>query len=162
MGYSTDYTYQWRVDGSNVATTYNLNTTFGSAATRLVDLVVTSTSNPTCTATSNVLSIVTSADPITPSITLSTDTVCLGGQVTLTTAAVSNGTFTWMRNGVVIAGATTNSIVETLPIAGTYIYNVYVTTPASGCTSATSANQTVTVCSPATINISGTPIAVKF
>jgi len=158
MGYSTDYTYQWRVNSVNDATTYNLNTSFGSAATRLIDLVVTSTSNPTCSATSNVLSIVTAADPATPSISPINSDLCLGGEVTLSTADVTNGTFRWMRNGVVIEGATTNTLTEILPTEGTYYYTVSVTTPASGCTSLTSAAATVNIFAPVDVNISGIPM----
>ena len=87
--------------------------------------------------------------PETPVVATDNDTVCEGGQVTLTvTNPVDGAIYTWYRNGILIEGATQATLVET-PIADggentVYIYNVAATLSNSGCSSAISGNITVT------------------
>ncbi|HET7434676.1 MAG TPA: carboxypeptidase regulatory-like domain-containing protein, partial [Thermoanaerobaculia bacterium] len=85
--------------------------------------------------------------PATPSITPEGPTIfCQGGNVTLTSSAASGNQ--WLRDGVTIAGATGQQYVAT--VGGSYT----VTTTVSGCTSAQSAAQVVTVnATPATPTI---------
>jgi len=158
MGYSTDFTYQWNFNHGNTATSYIYNTSIGTVGTYPVYLTVRSTSAPTCTAVSNIINITPTAIPTTPVISPVASNVCEGGQVTLTTPVVDGGIFTWYKNGVEVTGATTRTLTEVLPSAGTYIYTVVVRTENSGCVSLTSTPDTITVHTPEVVTISGTPI----
>jgi hypothetical protein len=70
--------------------------------------------------------------PLTPTITASSTNVCASAQTTsvLTASPVSNSSYTysyqWTRNGVNIAGATSNTYTVSETTAGTVTYDVKV------------------------------------
>ncbi len=78
-------------------------------------------SNGNCTASSNVIAVVVNAVPSIPQISSSGNLqFCSGGSVTLTSSSLTGNT--WLRNNVVIAGATAQTLVATA--AGTYTVRV--------------------------------------
>ncbi|MDR2972392.1 MAG: PKD domain-containing protein [Bacteroidales bacterium] len=82
--------------------------------------------------------------PVIDEITISTTTICSGGQVTLTAYPNQNNwgihpVYTWFRNGIEIPGAYLNTFTES-PLAidddvTIYTYNAIVTYENSGCAS---------------------------
>ena len=143
-------------------TTVNGTTQFG---------VTVFQTNSECTNT-DVITINTVPVPVVTGISVAganaEGEICDGGQVTLT-ASIEGGVqggevFTWYRNGVVIPGATTATIVESpLAVDGdatSYVYNVTVAQSANGCESVLDANTAISVVVNAnpTVTISGDPI----
>ena len=124
-----------------------------------------------CVAT-DVITINAVAAPVVAAINVegvnNNNAICEGGQITLT-ASVEGGVqggevYTWYRNGVVIPGATTATLVESpVTIDGdvtTYTYNVTVAQAANGCVSmlTDSVAVNVVVNPNATVAIAGDPI----
>ena len=113
------------------------------------------------------------ADPTIASVTLSVDTICDGGQVTVTATLDEAGVpgsdyiYTWYRNGVLISGVTGASFTESpLAVDGDvtyYVYNVTVAQSAAGCASilnpATAA--TLMVNPNPTVVVAGDPIVCR-
>ena len=143
-------------------TTVNATTQFG---------VTVFQTNSECTNT-DVITINTVPVPVVTGISVAgvnaEGEICDGGQVTLT-ASIEGGVqggevFTWYRNGVVIPGATTATIVESpLAVDGdatSYVYNVTVAQSANGCESVLDTNTAISVVVNAnpTVTISGDPI----
>ena len=106
--------------------------------------------------------------PTLDDVTLSVNSICDGGQVTIT-ATNSNddsvfGTpvYTWYRNGVLIEGVTSASFTESpLAVDGdvtTYIYSATVSYSVSGCQSVNYVADTLSVYANPTVTISGDPI----
>src|SRR5436190_223268 len=108
-------TYQWMINGVNVAgQTTSTFTTSTLANGNIVSVMMTSNdpcANPT-TATSNPITITTTSVTSSVTITSSTTSICSGGSVTFT-ATTSNGgsapTYQWMINGVTVAGQTAST-----------------------------------------------------
>src|SRR5574344_632278 len=99
-----------------------------------------------------------------PDVTLSLtpdDTICDGGQVTLTATVVGDGTYAWYENGTLIVGATQN-VYRVSPITvdnniTSYNYAVIFTPNIEGCVSAT-VDTIVTVYANPSVEITGDPI----
>jgi len=142
---------------NNVNVNYNWNNGFqGSAYTFTPNaagtykfIVTASQATAGCVAVDSIV-INVNAAPAAPQISVDNAVVCTGGQVNMTISnADANATYTWYRNGSVIAGATTAALSES-PVAvdgdaTTYTYTVIAELANSGCVSATSAPATVTV-----------------
>ncbi|MGB3949278.1 MAG: T9SS type A sorting domain-containing protein [Bacteroidia bacterium] len=136
----TNPTYQWKVDGVNVATTATYTTSTLTNG-QIVTCVVTSnlpgvTNNP---ATSNAITIVIS--------NLSTPTITQNGLV-LTSSATSGNQ--WYLNGSIITGATSQNY--TITQNGTYT----VVVSNNGCTSPTSSPLAITNAFVASVTITQT------
>jgi len=92
------------------------------------------------------------------------DTICNGEQVTLhvfTTIAdviVTDVTYKWFENGVIIEGATQDTYIHTSNTAGTYIYTVQAIVPISGCISTIDTIGMIVVKDAPSVYIQGTPI----
>ena len=165
-------TYTWRVDGVLIAPntkniTHTINTSRPTPYTFTVEVTAPDL-NGACVSTADYeVTVNTELDPVTiasPTV----DTICSGGQVTLTatrTNGVSGGeVYTWFRNGVLISGAT-DAILVDYPAAvdgdvTTIVYGVKVTQAASGCESAI-VRDTITVYPNPTVVISGDPIVCE-
>ena len=151
-----DVNYNWNNGFQGSAYTFNATT-----AGVETFIVTASQSTSGCVAT-DTINITVNAIPATPVVNVDNATVCDGGQVTLQVAnAVQGATYTWYRNGSVIANATQATILES-PIAvdgdaTVYVYNVVANLPMSGCESAMSANTIVTVIPTpvATVSVDG-------
>lgn len=136
----TSPTYQWKVDGVNVATTVSY-TTNSITTGQIITCIATSnlpgvTNNP---ATSNAITMVIS--------NLSTPTITQSGLVLTSSATVGNQ---WYLNGSIIVGATS----QTYTIAQNGTYTVIVTD--NGCTSPTSSALAVTNAFVASVTIAQT------
>ena len=153
---NSDVNYNWNNGFQGSAYTFNATT-----AGVETFIVTASQSTSGCVAT-DTINITVNAIPATPVVNVDNATVCDGGQVTLQVAnAVQGATYTWYRNGSVIANATQATILES-PIAvdgdaTVYVYNVVANLPMSGCESAMSANTIVTVIPTpvATVSVDG-------
>src|SRR6202008_2830493 len=112
-------TYQWQVNGVNVAG--QTAATFTTTTLNNNDAVtVIMTSNDPCanpaTATSNAITI--TATTVTPSVTIaaSATTICTGGSVTFSATPTNGGanpTYQWQVNGVNVAGQTAATFTTT-------------------------------------------------
>jgi hypothetical protein len=136
----TNPTYQWKVDGVNVATTASY-TTSSITNGQIITCVATSnlsgvTNNP---ATSNAITMVIS--------NLSTPTITQNGLVLTSSANAGNQ---WYLNGSIITGATS----QTYTIAQNGTYTVIVSD--NGCTSPTSSPLAVTNAFVASVTIAQT------
>lgn len=124
--------------------------TFVPTAAQAYNFTVTaSQSTSGCEAVASI-TINVSNPPAAPAIVVDNNTICDGGQITLTdTNAVDGAIYTWYRNGSVINGATLSTLTESpVTVDGdltNYVYTAVVTLPNSGCVSAMSANTVVTV-----------------
>jgi hypothetical protein len=111
----TTPTYQWSVNGVNVATTaiYSFVPANGDVVTAVM------TSHATCPAPATATTTMTAkVDPYaTPSLSLTadpSDTICKGTLVTVTPIPMYGGiapTYTWMKNGVLSGAGVTYSYV---------------------------------------------------
>ena len=94
--------------------------------------------------------------PTTVNLTVSAleDTVCVGGQATLSVASTDNHSYVWYQNGIVIPGENLNTIRVNLNEPGMY---VYAATPANtGCVvSTTEAMDTIWVFANPEVYITG-------
>ncbi|MCB9182754.1 MAG: hypothetical protein H6591_02465 [Flavobacteriales bacterium] len=132
--------YQWNRNGTAISgatsSSYSASTTGSYTAT---------VTNSGCSATSNTISVTSSAPAA--SITASGNTsFCSGGSVALSVASCTGCSYQWKRNGGNISGAT--SANYTVSLAGSYTVAV----SNGGCT-ATSAATTVSVGTPPTATI---------
>lgn len=115
----TSPTYQWKVNGINVGTnssTYSYVPANGDVVN--CDMLSNSTCTSVINATSNVITMTVSpVQPVSLSITASTNPTCLGSNVNYSAIAVNGGTsptYQWKVNGVVVGGNTpTYSYVPT-------------------------------------------------
>lgn len=130
----TGFTYQWKLNGSNI--TGATNGTYTASAAGSYTVVVTSSSN--CSATSAATVITVTPLPTATVTAAGATTFCSGGSVVLNANTGTGLTYVWSRNGTAITGATTSSY--TASIAGSYT----VTVTSNNC-SATSTAVTVTV-----------------
>jgi hypothetical protein len=108
-------TYQWMINGVNVAgQTASTFTTSTLANGNIVSVKMTSNdpcANPT-TATSNSITITTTS--VTPSVTITSGStsICSGGSITFTATPTNGGsapTYQWMINGVNVVGQTAST-----------------------------------------------------
>ena len=111
-------TYQWMINGVNVAgQTASTFTTSSLANGNTVTVMMTSNdpcANP-ATATSNSITITTTSVTPSVSITASTTSICSGGSVTFTATPTNGGpgpTYQWMINGVNVAGQTASTFTS--------------------------------------------------
>jgi hypothetical protein len=158
------FTYQWRLDGSNIAgatgSSVNINTTSVSAGNHTVDVVV----NGACgsvlrstTLTVNTAPVVTT-NPVSQTAT--------SGTVTFTAAASGSPapTVQWQvsTNGGAtfsnISGATSTSL--TVTVSPAVNGNQYRAVFTNGCGSATTTAATLTTCSPPVIILSHSTLSM--
>lgn len=149
-------TYQWMLNGSNVAGA-NSSTYASSTLSNGNSISVAVSSNAACpSANSN--SIVAAINPnVTPSITISTTTVfpvCPGESVTFTSIAVNGGAapvFQWKINGVNVAGANASTFTSTA-LANNDVVSVELTSTASCPTVPNATSNTIQVTTSAPTN----------
>ncbi|MCK9339580.1 MAG: hypothetical protein M0P38_06275, partial [Bacteroidales bacterium] len=94
-------------------------------------------------------------------LAVSDDTICSGGQITLTATAAGDGVYTWYRNGVIVEGANMSTFTDS-PMAmdddsTSYTYGVIFTPDVEGCVS-TLVDTMIYVYGNPTVVISGDPI----
>jgi len=144
---STVPNYSWNLDGAVLSppvTANSLNVLGNSAPAGTHNYSVTTTNTTTsCSATSNAVAIIIVAKPASPVISPSTfsSPICSSSTQTLTASNIGSAVYVWKRNGVVLSGSTTNSIVVTgtdVSTPGTYNYTVS-SQNSSGCASDDSA-----------------------
>ena len=130
-----------------------------------------------CTATSTELEVVVNNDPVIANVTLSTYTACQGAQVEITANVeeydpqLGDAVYTWYRNGVLIPGATAQTIYDS-PVTvdnntQQFVYTAVVTLTAAGCQSAAVSSSALTIYPNPTVQITGdqhvcvtTPVAL--
>ena len=144
---SSGITYQWLRGGFNVAGANNptyVATTSGAYTVRIVNTATgcADTSTPAITVT-------VSTPPSTNTTLTGTLTFCQGGNVRITSSNPTTYTYQWYKDGLPIAGATTNNYLATA--AG-----VYYVTIVNGTCSATSTSRTVVVNPLPTVAITAT------
>ncbi|WP_341903789.1 choice-of-anchor I family protein [Fluviicola taffensis] len=118
--------------------------------------------------TLSIFDINTCVDLAGATITVPTDSICAGDQVTLTIPGNAQSTVQWLKDDQIISGETGNSLDVTL--AGNY--RVYISNTTLACADTTlaeaihilalpsiAAGSDVTVCSGDTVNLSGTSSA---
>ena len=172
--------YQWQVNGVN---TGNNNNIFTSTTLVNGDVVtVIMTSNDPCaspvTATSNLITIVTTT--VTPSVSIaaSSTSICSGSSVTFTATSVNGGTapaYQWQINGGNVTGATNATFTSTTlnnndvvtvvmtsndPCAnpGTATSNPINITATSATPSVTIAASTTSICLGSSVTFTATPV----
>ncbi len=140
-------------NNSSVSTTVagtggNINITTSSLTTTQNSIYVKATNASTgCTDNFTSQVITVNALPGTPTISSSGSTVCDGADpdVTLTSSAAPNGgNYQWYKDGVILVGATSQSYAVNGP-GNSGDYTVTVTDGSTGCVSAQSAAETVTI-----------------
>ena len=118
-----------------------------------------------CTATSEPLTVNVYDDPEISSVTLSSYVACQGAQVTITAnvepydAQLGDAVYTWYRNGVLIPGATAQTIYDS-PVTvdnntQQFVYTAVVTLTASGCQSDAVSSSALTIYPNPTVQITG-------
>ena len=127
---------QWFRDGAIIAGATNATYTANQSGA----YTVVSTSTSGCASAASIANTVTvNPLPATPTISAaSTTSFCIGGSVVLTSSATSGNQ--WFKDGAIITGAT--NATYTANQSGAY---TVVSTSASGCASAVSIANTVTV-----------------
>ena len=129
--------------------------TFTTDSAANYQFIVTASQSTSGCSASDTINITVNAVPAAPQIAINdlnntTSTICDGGQVKLyVTNAVAGAVYTWYRNGVIISGATHDTIYDS-PVAvdgdaTDYVYTAIATLPMSGCVSEASANAIVHV-----------------
>ena len=162
-------TYQWQINGSDVAGA--TNSTFNTTALNNSDVVtVIMGSTATCAspASSSANTAAISVNPtVTPSVTISgapVSSICSGTSVTFTANPTNGGTptYQWQINGGDVAGATNSTFNTTALNNGDVVTVIMGSTAtcaspasASANTAAISVNPTVTP----SVTISGTPVS---
>jgi len=131
----TGLTYQWKLNGTNIAGATSSSYTANASGSYTV--AVTNASS--CSATSNATVVTVNALPAATITPATTTTFCQGGSVVLNANTANGLTYQWYLNGTVITGATSASY--TANASGSY---TVVVTNASSC-SATSNATVVTV-----------------
>ena len=112
----TGVTYQWQLNGSNIAgATASTYTATAVGSYTVVEI------QGTCSAATSAPSVVTASAP-TPTISASATVLCGGNTATLTTPSLSGYTYQWYLNGVAISGATGLSYTASSP--GSYTVKV--------------------------------------
>lgn len=124
----TSPSYQWQLNGSNVGTSTTMYTSSSFANGDVLTCSYTSTCGSVTTVNSNSITMVVTALPATP-------TISVNGLV-LTSSTTSGNQ--WYLNGIAITGATN----QTYTCTANGMYTVVVTS--GGCTSATSSQTSVT------------------
>jgi hypothetical protein len=150
----TTPTYQWQVNGVNVAGA--TASTFTSSTLNNGDVVtVVLTSNATCVSPTTATSAGTTvsvAASVTPSVSITASpsgAICAGTSVTFTATPTNGGTtptYQWQINGVNVSGATGATFTSSTLTNGQVV--TVVMTSSAGCaspTTATSAGTTMTV-----------------
>ncbi|MFN3528585.1 MAG: T9SS type A sorting domain-containing protein [Bacteroidia bacterium] len=132
---ATGVTYVWLRDGAVIAGQTASSLTATQAGAYRVRVQNTSG----CFDTSSVVTVTVNANPTAGLTAVGPTTICQGGSVVLNAAPTTGVTYVWLRDGVVIAGQTANSLTATQ--AGAYRVRVENT---SGCFD-TSAAVTVVV-----------------
>lgn len=158
-------TYQWMLNGSNIAGA-NASTFSSSTLANGNSISVAVSSNAACPgSTSN--SIVTVINPnVVPSVTINTTTVfpiCAGESVTFTSIPVNGGTtpvFQWKINGINVVGANSSTFTTTM-LANNDVVSLVVTSTASCPTTPNSTSNsiqaTLTAPSNPSVTISANP-----
>ena len=163
---NNDIIYQWyhtAIDDANIIAGANANTYTATNVTTATIYYLQATQISTSCAVSGYAKVEVSA---VPSVTLalnSAETICSGGQASLTATATQGVsgipyTYTWYRNGVEIDGANGASLTETLTAENTstiYAYTVVASQEASGCESQPSDPKKVTVVPAPSVSIEG-------
>ncbi len=146
----TTYTFQWYKDALPVAGA-TTNTYFATAAGSYYVIVT----NGACTSTSVARPVAVNPLPIATAIATGPTAFCDGGSVILFGNTATGITYQWKRNGVAIAGATTDNYTATQ--SGSYSLTVINT--ATGCTATSTPFVTVVVSTMplAAISSAGTP-----
>jgi hypothetical protein len=125
---------QWFLNGNPIGG--ETNQQYVATANGSYTVVVTASGCPSAASTATIVTV--NPAPATPTITPGGPTTfCTGGNVTLNSSSASGNQ--WFLNGSPLGGATSQQYVAT--VAGDYT----VTVTASGCSSASSAAQTVTI-----------------
>jgi len=113
-------TYTWRKNGTIDATLTTQSIVLSTAAqSGTYTVTVTDGTPPNCTSPQSTSQVVTiQAIPATPTISTSGSTVCEGTNVVLTSSAAPvGGTYTWYKNGAVVAALTSQSITLSMNTA---------------------------------------------
>ena len=120
--------------------------------------------NSHCFATSNALTVNVIPDPIIANVSMSDTIVCQGAQIAITANAgnyvpSTDDIYTWYRNGVLMPGATAQTIYDS-PVTvdnntQQFIYTAVVTRTPSGCTSLPVASAALTIYPNPTVVITG-------
>jgi len=159
-----DIVYQWYQNGVAIPGATSLTYTTVLTDTAVFSFTAFQTTSE-CFATSNSLTVFVLPTPVVAIESVLNANICSGGEVTLTATApntynpaMGQATYTWYRNGVVVAGANQYVLTES-PFAvdgdlTLYTYNVQVSFTASGCQSALSTGAVVTVAPTQTVYIS--------
>ena len=156
--------YHWYDNNVEIAGATSLTYTVVPA---LGDHVYTFTAkqlNSLCHATSNAITVNVIPDPVIANVTLSDTIVCQGAQIAITANAgnyvpSTDDVYTWYRNGVLMPGATAQTIYDS-PVTvdnntQQYIYTAVVTRTPSGCTSLPVASAALTIYPNPTVVITG-------
>ena len=122
--FGVGYLYQWRKNGVDIIGATGQNYTAGATGAYTVLVSVAGS----CSAISASISVTVNKKP-KPAITaLGSLDICLAGSVNLKTANKVGSTYQWYKNGIAIAGATSN--LHTATAAGNYYVRE---TNAAGC-----------------------------
>jgi hypothetical protein len=144
---STGLQYQWFLNNQLIeeATSSTLTTTQPASTTDYIYTVQVSGASG-CVTMSAPFAVTVNASPVV-NTTVSQNTICLGGDVTLTATLVDWNagmlTYQWYHNGEIIPGATNlvyNTIINTL---GQHNYQIVVTQITSGCVGTSTSTVTV-------------------
>ncbi|HEY8402179.1 MAG TPA: T9SS type A sorting domain-containing protein [Cytophagaceae bacterium] len=122
---TSDIKYQWLLNNVPQTSLSTSNTQFNATSTGDFALVAENTNG--CSDTSTTFTVTTGTTP-NASLTASTNSICPGDSVLLSTTLNTGETLEWLRNGNVIPSQ--NEMSYKTPIAGTYA--VWVTNT-SGC-----------------------------
>lgn len=111
----TALSYQWLLNGLPVPGANQASLRIGAAGSYRVLITNTTTS---CFDTSAALNVVVNPRPVASISAAGSTTICQGSNVTLNATSGTGFSYQWLRNGAVIAGQTSASLVASL--AGDY------------------------------------------
>ncbi|MFM7217483.1 MAG: T9SS type A sorting domain-containing protein [Bacteroidota bacterium] len=120
----TGYAYAWRKDGNPISGANA--SSYVASSSGSYQVIVTATG---CSATSSSSTVTVNPTPVATISAAGPTTFCSGGNVVLNATAGAGYTYSWKKNGSVIAGASTASYTATE--SGTYTVDVLL----GGCTS---------------------------
>ncbi|MBQ4442125.1 MAG: T9SS type A sorting domain-containing protein [Bacteroidales bacterium] len=156
--------YHWYDNGNLIAGATSLTYTVVPTEGDHVYTFSAKQLNSLCQATSNAITVNVIPDPVIANVTLSDTIVCQGAQIAITANAgnyvpSTDDVYTWYRNGVLIPGATAQTIYDS-PVTvdnntQQYIYTAVVTRTPSGCTSLPVASAALTIYPNPTVVITG-------